>query len=104
MKICLLVFLLIFKTFAFAQLDDNPNNLRAKIFELSVKTIPSNSFKLPFQSIKIIDSRSDTSKLGFRITRKFKVTVNKVFEKIMLKQGIEQGIENFYNEYYKNNF
>lgn len=38
------------------------------------------------------------------ITRKFLVTVNRVFEKIMLKPGIEKGIENFYNEYYKYNF
>src|SRR5688572_21650438 len=103
MKICLATFILFFTTFVFAQHDDNPNNLRGKIFELSVKTIPSESLKLPFESIKIIDSRFDTSKLGFRITRKFPSTIEG-FEKIILKPGIEKGIENFYNEYYKNSF
>ena len=103
MRICLATSILFFTTFGFAQRDDNPNNLRGKIFELSVKTIPSESLKLPFESIKIIDSRFDSSKLGFRITRKFPST-NEVFEKIMLKHGIEKGIESFYNEYYKNNF
>ena len=103
MNIRLSMFLLFFTNFSFAQQDDNPNNLRAKIFELSVKTIPSESLKLPFQSIKIIDSRFDTSKLGFRLTRRF-LSTNNTFEKIMLIPGIEKGIENFYNEYYKNNF
>lgn len=103
MKICLSAFLLFFTNFAFAQRDDNPNNLRVKIFELSVKTIPPESLKLPFQSIKIIDARFDTSKLGFRLTRRL-LSANTVFEKITLKPGIEKGIGDFYNEYYKNNF
>ena len=103
MKICLSAFLLFFTTFAFAQRDDNPNNLRAKIFELSVKTVAPGSLKLPFQSIKIMDSRFDTSKIGFRLSRRF-LSANSVFEKIMLNPGIEKGIENFYNEYYKDNF
>lgn len=102
-KIYLAVFLLLFTAFTFAQPGDNPNNLRAKIFELSVKTIPSKSYKLPFQAIKIIDSRPDTSKLGFRISYRFMASTNS-FEKIMIMPGIEKGIENFYNEYYKYNF
>ena len=65
MKICLPVFLLFYTTFGFAQ-NDNPDNLRAKIFELKVKTVPPGSLQLPFETIKIIDSRFDTSKLGFR--------------------------------------
>lgn len=104
MKICLLALLILLSAVVFAQIDDNPNNLRAKIFELRVKTIPPATLKLPFHSIKIIDARLDTSKLGFRITNKVFVTVNKVFEKIILKPGIAAGIESFYNEYYKNNF
>lgn len=103
MNMCLTVFLLFFATFAFAQPDDNPNNLQVKIFELSVKTIPSESLTLPFQSIKIMDSRPDTSKLGYRLIHKFLKT-NPEFEKILLAQGIEKGIERFYNEYYQHNF
>ena len=103
MKICLSLSFLLYATFCFAQID-NPDNLRAKIFELKVKTVPPVSLQLPFETIKIIDRRSDTSKLGFRINTRLMVTVNKVFEKIMLKPGIERGIETFYNEYYKNSF
>jgi hypothetical protein len=103
MKVCLTAFILFYASLGFAQHDDNPNNLRVKIFELSVKTIPPESLKLPFQSIKIIDYRFDTSKLGFRLSKKF-LSSNNVFEKIILRAGIEKGIENFYNEYYKYNF
>jgi hypothetical protein len=103
MKTCLSAFLLLFISFASAQRDDNPNNLRVKMFELSVKTVAPGSLKLPFQSIKIMDSRLDTSKLGFRLSRRF-LSSNSVFEKIMLSPGIEKGIENFYNEYYEHNF
>jgi hypothetical protein len=98
MKICLTAFLLFYTSFGFAQ-KDNPDNLRAKIFELTVKTVPPDSLKLPFETIKIIDSRFDTSKLGFRISRGFLI-----FEKILLKPDIETGIEKFFNEYYQHNF
>ncbi|MEJ7671596.1 MAG: hypothetical protein WKF59_02520 [Chitinophagaceae bacterium] len=104
MKITLFALLLLFTIPCFSQNSDNPDNLRAKIYELKVKTIPGDDLKLPFQSIKIIDSRFDTSKLGFKITGKMLVSVNKVFEKIALKTEVKQEIETFYNEYYKNNF
>lgn len=89
---------------AFAQPgnSDNPDNLKVKLYELNVKTIPPDSFRLPFQFIKIIDSRPDTSKLGFRMYDRFLATYS--FQKIILKPGIATGIENFYNDYYRNNF
>ena len=80
MKISLAAFLLFFTTSSFSQRDDNPNNLKGKIFELSVKTIPSESLKLPFESIKIIDGRFDTSKIRFQNHLEFSST-NNVFEK-----------------------
>lgn len=104
MKIYLIICLLFFTTLAFAQAgnSDNPDNLKAKLYELNVKTIPPGNFKLPFQSIKIIDNRPDTTKLGFRIYNRFLSTYS--FQKIVLKPAIATGIENFYNEYYSNNF
>ena len=82
MKIFLSGFLLFFITFGAAQ-NDNPDNLRAKIFELKVKTIPPDSLKLPFETIKIIDSRFDTSKLGYRISHGFDLLAGEkiIFEK-----------------------
>ena len=94
MKIGLSAFLLLFISFAFAQRDDNPNNLRVKIFELSVKTIPPGSLQLSFQSIKIIDSRFDTSKLGFRLSRRF-LSANNIFEKIMLSPELKKELKIF---------
>ena len=102
MKIFLGAGLIFYTTFAFSQ-NDNPDSLQAKIFELNVKTIAPENLKLPFQSIRIMDSRSDTSKLGFRYRRKL-AKVHVVFEKIMLARGIQKGIEDFYNERYKHNF
>lgn len=103
MKICLSVFLLLCTAFGFAQ-NDNPDNVRAKVFELTVKTIPPDTLQLPFEKIKIIDSRFDSSKLGFRISNAFSLRVKINVQKILLKPGIEAGIENFFNEYYQNNF
>lgn len=103
MKYCLLLFTLITSNIIFAQAD-NPDNLRSKLFELKIKTIPPDSLKLPFESIQIIDARADTSKLGFFIRSVSPVTGTSMFQKIILSNGIAKGIEKFYNEYYKNNF
>src|ERR1700712_4773114 len=103
MKVFLLSLLLSVATYAAAQLDDNPDNLKARVFELRVKTIASKELKLPFQFIKIIDARFDTSKLGFRFKNRH-LSVNTIFQKIILSPGIEKGIETFYNEYYRYNF
>ncbi len=104
MKIFLSICMVFFITPAIGQPgnSDNPDNLKVKLYELNVKTVPPAAFKLPFQSIKIIDSRPDTSKLGFRIHDRFLASYS--FQKIILKPGIASGIENFYNDYYRNNF
>jgi hypothetical protein len=102
-KMLLLLFLLFYAAFAFAQ-KDNPDSLPAKVYELTVKTIPPNGLKLPFESINVIDSRSDTSKLGFIMSGRRLITGISMFQKVTLKPGIATGIEQFYNEYYKDNF
>ncbi len=103
MKIYLAIGLLFLSGITFAQggKSDNPDDLKEKVYKLNVKTIPPGNFKLPFQSIKIIDSRPDTSKLGFK-AGSFLSPYS--FQKIALKPGISNGIEDFYNDYYKNNF
>jgi hypothetical protein len=103
MKKCLFLFLSFYSVLSFAQLR-SPDSLRAKIFELEVKTIPGDSLKLPFEAIKVIDGRLDTSKLGFGVNQVSSLLGNKYFLRILLKQGIEKGIENFYNHYYQHNF
>ncbi|MEO8854660.1 MAG: hypothetical protein ABI359_12840 [Ginsengibacter sp.] len=99
MKNYLLFLLSLISTFAFAQ--SNPADLKSRIFDLTVKTIPASNLKLPFQSIKIIDARADTSIIGFR--RLNNIAANR-FNKITIKKGIQKGIEDFYNGYYQGNF
>lgn len=103
MKNCLFLILLCSSFSGFGQ-SRNPDSLRERIFELKIKTVPDESLKLPFESIKIIDSRTDTSKLGFGVRKWGSSAESKSFYKILLKPGIEKGIENFYNNYYRKNF
>ena len=95
----LLSILLSVSHYCFAQTDD-PEELPSKSYELRVKTVAPVSFQLPFQEIKIIDSRFDTSKLGFLFRNGLSVRINRSFQKVKLKPGVQRGIENFYNEYY----
>lgn len=99
MKNCLLL-LLSFSCFARWAQSRNPDSLRPKIYELKVKTSPHEGLKLPFESIKVIDSRFDTSKLGFGVDKLASSMGTKNFFRILLKPGIGNGIENFYNQYY----
>ena len=103
MKTWLSAFLLLTASALFAQ-GDNPDNVRARIFELTVKTVPPDTLRLPFESIKVIDSRFDTSKLGYRISTTFSFRSKINVQKIVLRPGIATGIENFFNEYYRQNF
>ena len=79
----------------------NPDSLRAKRYELKVKTMAGEGVKLPFESIKIMDSRFDTSKLGFGLGKLASLMGSASFFRILLKPGIEKGIESFYNQYYQ---
>jgi hypothetical protein len=99
MKNCLLLLLSFSCQAGWAQ-SRNPDSLRAKTYELKVKTSPPEGLKLPFESIKVIDSRFDTSKLGFGINKWASSIGTKSFFRILLKPGIGSGIENFYNQYY----
>ena len=103
MKIVLALWLLGVSSLSFAQ-KDNPEALPTKNYKLRIKTVAPASLRLPFQSIKIIDSRFDTSKIGFLYIRNFFANGYRPFRKVTLNSGVKLGIENFYNEYYKANF
>ena len=99
MKNYLPFLLSLISTFAFGQ--SNPADLKISTFDLTVKTIPAVNLKLPFQSIKIIDARADTSIFGFRHLNN--IVANR-FNRITIRKGIQNGIEDFYNQYYQGNF
>jgi hypothetical protein len=104
MRLYILLFIIL-PFFGFAQDDiSNPDKLKEKVFELGAEFIAPQTIKLPFSSIKIIDSRFDTSKLGFIYTGSFFRAKAKSYKKFKLKNGIESAIEKYYNEYYANSF
>ena len=49
----------------------NPKRLESQVYALEVKDTVSSLDKLPFSAIRIIDSRFDTSKIGFNVTNNF---------------------------------
>lgn len=80
----------------------NPNRLPFKDYSLNAELTAPNSIRFPFSAIKIIDSRFDTSFIGFD----YNVLGGKrtSFKKMRLKGGNASAIEKYYNDYYKNSF
>lgn len=102
MKIIVFLFLLI-PAACFCQKND-PENLPAAEYELMADNDAPASLKLPFSSIKVIDSRFDTSKLGFVYSYALIKSKKRLFKKAVLKNGIANAITQYYNSYYKNSF
>jgi hypothetical protein len=94
--------------FAIAQKEGkkatNPDKLGFVYSDLIEERTASTGIHLPFSAIKIIDSRFDTSKLGFKPIESTNLSVMTTFKKISIRGGIAKSIENFYNDYYKNSF
>jgi len=101
--------------FAIAQkeekIKESPDKLGNYDFNLIAQTTAPAEVKLPFSSIKIIDSRFDTSKLGFVTVEYFVpaptlIGLQQVIsvQKIRINGGITKSIEEYYNGYYKNSF
>jgi hypothetical protein len=68
--------------------------------DLSIyKPLPDN-YKLPFSSIQIIDSRPDTTKIGFIRLNPNKDGKN-AFKKIVVQNGLTQSLKSILNEHYK---
>ncbi|WP_460557432.1 hypothetical protein [Ferruginibacter profundus] len=82
----------------------NPDILPEKEFKLTVRKIAPAEIKLPFSSIKIIDNRFDTSKIGFVPVLQIIANKKKTGRKVVLSEGIAKAIENYYNEFYQKAF
>ncbi len=99
---------LLLPAFVFAQNGKrdalNPNQLDVKELILGTKKTAPPEIKLPFKSIRIIDSRYDSSKIGYVPDVDFISSYKKIFKKMTLKDGVSSAIENYYNKYYAGSF
>ena len=99
-----ILFLLLIPSIAFSQKDKREmltTELDNIVYYLTSKTLAPSDINLPVKSIKILDARFDTSKLGFEIHQKYSNIRIKDFKRIKLQGGIDKSLENFYNDYYK---
>ncbi len=84
--------------------DFSPEKLESKYYKLKVKgTAPAN-LHLPFGGIKIIDSRFDSSKVGFIMSKDFFRNEMTIFKKLKIRNGLAKSLEDYYNTYYENAF
>ncbi len=104
MKIFVLALVLL-PFIVFAQSNKwNPNHLDDKRVGLEAEYIAPASILLPFSSIKIIDSRFDTSKIGFAFGNRFFASKTNNFKKLRLQKGAALAIEDYYKDYYQKSF
>jgi hypothetical protein len=82
----------------------NPESLAFRELPLFAQRIAPAEIKLPFASIKIIDSRFDTTKFGFVPVVNFIPDKRNVFRKLRFKGGVANPVQEYYNDYYKNSF
>lgn len=80
----------------------DPNDLKVKEIRLEARLMAPSEVKLPFRQIKIIDSRFDTSKMGF--TGKAFGGKTNAFNAIQFKGGFATAVEKYYADYYENSF
>ena len=103
---CLLIIVLFVPNFVFTQSGKrdvlNPEQLGVKELKLEAQKTAPSEIKFPFKSIKIIDSRFDTSKIGYILEGS--LSKKRKFRKMILSGGISNAIESYYNEYYESSF
>lgn len=108
MKILILLFLIALQSVVYGQNSkkeaNNPAGLSFKEIPLFAQREAPEEIKLPFASIKIIDSRFDTTKIGFLPGYNLIADKRNVFRKLRFKGGVVKPLEEYYNEYYKNSF
>lgn len=81
--------------------DFSPEKLDSKYYRLKANgTAPAN-LQLPFSWIKIIDSRYDSSKVGFIMSKDFFRGEMRLFKKLKIKNGLAKSLEDYYNKYYE---
>lgn len=110
MKPCLLLLFSFFFLFPYVngqftrEIGFSPQNLSVKEYNFKVTKNAPDSIKLPFSSIRIIDSRFDTSKIGFIYSRAFIKDGMHAFKKLQFKHGLTKSIEDYCSRYYNNSF
>ena len=83
----------------------DPEKLTFKELKLTAQRSAPATIRLPFSSIKIVDSRFDTTKLGFLPTSSLIYDKKSVFSKIRFKGGgVAKPLEEYYNDYYQKSF
>jgi len=104
----LLIIGLLFPIFLFAQGEKrdvlNPNQLRVKELILTIEDSASAGLRFPFSKIRIIDSRFDTSKIGYVYSDEFVISKKRQFERLVLRNGNGNSIEKYYADYYSSAF
>ncbi len=94
--------------FAFAQNEErdvlNPDQLTVKEFKLEALQLAPSDIKLPFKNITILDSRFDTSKIGYIPNADNLAGKKNAFRKMILRGGNGFALQTYYNDYYAESF
>ena len=108
MRIVFLIIFVALQTVVFSQNSKkeliNPESLAFKELPLFAQREAPSELSLPFESIKIIDSRFDTSKIGFIPVISIVPDKRSVFRKCRFNGGVAKPLQEYYNQYYKNVF
>jgi hypothetical protein len=78
-----------------------PGDLESRYVSLGSKDFSPPAIRLPFSCFRIIDSRFDTSKIGFISSIENVPNPFSAFRKLKLKNGLAKSLENYYTTYYK---
>lgn len=107
MKLTCLI-LLLTPLLAFAQSEKkpstNPDRLEVKEFDLNAEPPEPSTEKLPFSSIKIIDSRFDTSIIGFAHNPDIFDGMRNSFKRLRLKGKAADAIQTYLQSRFENSF
>lgn len=100
MKSIYSILLLFPATPGFAQIGITPGDLQEKTIYLKVNQQTGEGITFPFSSIKLLDGRQDTSKIGFTE----KGIGRAPYKKLIVDSGFQNAGQRFYNQYYRNCF
>ena len=99
----LLFYILISASLTAQEKRFTPADLKEYFADLSINKPLPVGYKLPFSSIKVIDSRPDTTKIGFIRVNPNKSGQNS-YKKILIDKGLRQSLESIINEHYHSCF
>jgi hypothetical protein len=98
MKPVCIIFFLFCEMDVFSQTGKVPGDLLKNTITLKVNRQLAEGFNFPFSSIKVLDCRQDTTKIGF-----IEKGVGRTpYKKLIVENGFQKSGEIFYNQYYQN--